>query len=77
VFKVLRSSPYKIRRKGEKLPGGKQNLAEELGTLEVFKLRKVTEGSLCKTLQGVQKEFQEQSKSQKGNCAKFAKDSRT
>jgi hypothetical protein len=45
---VLRSSPYKIRRKGEKMPGGKEELAEELEALEVLKLRKVTEEIMCR-----------------------------
>jgi hypothetical protein len=57
VSKVLGSSPYKLRRKAEKLPGGKEELVEELEALEVLKPRKVTEGSLCETLQGMQKEF--------------------
>jgi hypothetical protein len=34
-------SPYKIRRKGEKLTGRHEKLAEELGTMEGFKPRKV------------------------------------
>jgi hypothetical protein len=51
------SSPYKLRRKGEKLPGGHEKLAEELGTLEVFKPSKVA-GELHRFLQGVQKAFE-------------------
>jgi hypothetical protein len=30
------NSSYKLRRKGEKFPGGNKKLAEELETLEVF-----------------------------------------
>jgi hypothetical protein len=48
------SSPYKLRKQSEKLPGGNEKLAEELGTLEVFKPRKVA-GELHRFLQGVQK----------------------
>jgi hypothetical protein len=46
-----------MRKKAKKLLGGKEKLIEELGTSKVFKPRKVTEGSLCRTLQGVQKVF--------------------
>jgi hypothetical protein len=39
---VLRSSPYKLRRKGEKFPGGQEELAEELEALEALKPSKAT-----------------------------------
>jgi hypothetical protein len=48
------SSPYKLRKSSEKLPGGHKKLIEELGTLEVFKPSKVTR-ELHRFLQGVQK----------------------
>jgi hypothetical protein len=70
------SSPYKLRRKGEKLPGGHKKLTEELGTLEVFKPSKVA-GELHRFLQGVQKSFENNLSLERGDCAKCAKESRT
>jgi hypothetical protein len=70
------SSHYKLRRKGEKLPRGQEKLAEELGTLEVFKLSKVAR-ELHRFLQGVQKgAFENNLSLKKGICAKCANESR-
>jgi hypothetical protein len=46
-------SHYKIRKLSEKLPEGHEELAKEIGTVEVFKTRKVV-GELHRFLQGVQ-----------------------
>jgi hypothetical protein len=51
---VLRVHLISSGRRARKLPGGHEKLAEELGTLEVFKPSKVT-GELHRFLQGVQK----------------------
>jgi hypothetical protein len=51
------SSPYKLKKQSKKLPGGHDKLAEELGTVKVFKLSKVA-GELHRFLQGVSIAFE-------------------
>jgi hypothetical protein len=70
------SSYYKLRRKGEKLPGGHEKLTKELGTLEVFKSSKVV-GELHRVLQGVQKGFKNSPSIEGRIHAKCEKESRT
>jgi hypothetical protein len=63
-------------KQSERPPGGNEKLAEELGTLEVFKPSKVA-GKLHRFLQGVQKAFENSLSLERKNCTKCARESRT
>ena len=63
-------------RKGEKLPGGHEKLAEEIETLEVFKPSKFA-GELHIFMEGVQEAFENNLSLERINCTKCTKKLRT